>query len=96
MTKQESKNSEMKPEKKATKKPAVKKTEKVFSGKTFKVTQLRSLIACSRTQCLTMEALGLRGRHKSVVIADNAANRGQIMKVQHLVKVEVQPAGKKA
>lgn len=65
-------------------------------AKQFLVTQKRSLIACSKTQRLTMQALGLRGRHKSVVIADNAANRGQIMKVQHLVEVEVQPAGKKA
>ncbi len=63
-------------------------------AKQFLITQKRSLIGCSKTQCLTMEALGLRGRHKSVVVADNAANRGQIMKVQHLVEVEVQPATK--
>jgi large subunit ribosomal protein L30 len=59
-------------------------------SKKFVVTQKRSLIACSQTQRRTMEALGLRGRHKSVVIADNAANRGQIMKVQHLVDVAVE------
>jgi len=59
-------------------------------AKSFKVTQKRSLIGCTKSQRATMEALGLRGRHKSVVKADNAANRGQIMKVQHLVDVEVQ------
>lgn len=59
-------------------------------AKSFKVTQKRSLIGCTKSQRATMEALGLRGRHKSIVVADNAANRGQIMKVQHLVEVEVQ------
>ena len=59
-------------------------------AKTFLVTQKRSLIGCNQSQRATMVALGLRGRHKSVVIQDNAANRGQIMKVQHLVEVKVQ------
>lgn len=59
-------------------------------AKTFKVTQVRSIIGCSQTQRLTMKALGLRGIRKSVVLADNPANRGQILKVQHLVDVEVQ------
>ena len=43
-----------------------------------------------------MTALGLRGRHKSVIVADNVANRGQIFKVQHLVEAAVQPVGTKA
>lgn len=59
-------------------------------AKTFKVTQKRSLIGCTASQRATMVALGLRGRHKSVVKTDTPANRGQIMKVQHLVEVEVQ------
>jgi large subunit ribosomal protein L30 len=59
-------------------------------SKKFVVTQKRSLIATSETQRRTMTALGLRGRHKSVVVADNAANRGQIMKIQHLVEVKVE------
>lgn len=59
-------------------------------AKTFLVTQKRSLIACTKSQRATMEAMGLRGRHKSVTMADNPANRGQIMKVQHLVEVKVQ------
>ena len=67
-------------------------------AKVFVVTQKRSLIACSKSQRLTMAALGLRGRHKSVTLTDNPANRGQIMKVQHLVDVQVQTgaASKKA
>jgi len=59
-------------------------------AKMFVVTQLRSLIGCSHSQRRTMEAMGLRGRHKSVKMADNPANRGQIMKVQHLVDVKVE------
>lgn len=59
-------------------------------AKTFVVTQTKSLIGCSDTQRRTMQAIGLRGRHKSVILADNSANRGQVMKVQHLVEVKVQ------
>ncbi len=59
-------------------------------AKTFLVTQIRSVSGCSKSQIATLTALGLRGRHKSVVVADNAANRGQVMKVQHLVEVKVQ------
>lgn len=59
-------------------------------AKKITVTQKRSLIGCTETQRRTIEALGLRGRHKSVTLADNPANRGQIMKVQHLVDVKVE------
>lgn len=58
-------------------------------AKHFKITQRRSLIGCTESQRRTMEALGLRGRHKSILINDHPANRGQILKVQHLVEVEV-------
>jgi large subunit ribosomal protein L30 len=59
-------------------------------AKKFVVTMKRGLARCSKSQRATMEALGLRKRHKSIELADNPANRGQIMKVQHLVDVEVQ------
>lgn len=59
-------------------------------AKTFKITLIKSLIGCTASQRRTMEAIGLRKRHKSVVMSDSPANRGQIMKVQHLVEVEVQ------
>lgn len=59
-------------------------------SKKFVVTQLRSLSGCTKSQRATIAALGLRGRHKSVVLADNPANRGQVMKIQHLVEVKVQ------
>jgi large subunit ribosomal protein L30 len=72
---------------------APKKVAKVVrpaSNKKFVVTQLKSLIACTASQRATMAAINLRGIGKSVTMADNAANRGQIMKVQHLVDVKVQ------
>lgn len=62
-------------------------------AKTFLITQVRSLIGCTDSQRKTMAALGLRGRHKSVTMTDNPANRGQILKVQHLVEVLVQKDG---
>lgn len=59
-------------------------------SKTFKVTLKKGLAGCSLSQRKTIEALGLRKRHHSVMMADNSANRGQILKVQHMVEVEVQ------
>ena len=59
-------------------------------AKTFVVTQIKSLIGCTKSQRATLAAMGLRGRHKSVTMADNVANRGQILKVQHLIDVKVQ------
>lgn len=59
-------------------------------AKKFKVTLKRSLIGCTQSQRETIRCLGLRGRHQSVVLADNPANRGQIMKVQHMVEVQVE------
>lgn len=59
-------------------------------AKSFVVTLKRSLIGCTETQRATVAALGLKKRHQSVKLADNAANRGQIFKVQHLVNVQVE------
>lgn len=59
-------------------------------AKSFLVTQIRSVSGCTKSQIATLTSLGLRGRHKSVTLKDNPANRGQIMKVQHLVDVKVQ------
>ncbi len=59
-------------------------------AKTFKVTLKKSLIGTTQSQRRTMAAIGLAKIRSSVVMSDNEANRGQIMKVQHLVDVEVQ------
>lgn len=58
-------------------------------SKSFKVTLKRSLIGCTETQRETIRCLGLSKRHQTVDVKDNPANRGQILKVQHLVDVEV-------
>jgi large subunit ribosomal protein L30 len=58
-------------------------------AKTFKVTLKRSLIGCTDSQRETIRCLGLTKRHHSAVVTDTAANRGQILKVQHLIDVEI-------
>lgn len=57
--------------------------------KKFKLTLNKSLIGCTESQRETVRCLGLKKRHGTVEIADNKANRGQILKVQHLISVEV-------
>lgn len=58
-------------------------------SKTFKVTLKKSVICCTDSQIRTIRALGLKKTHSSVEVKDNAANRGQLVKVQHLVEIEV-------
>lgn len=58
-------------------------------AKSFKVTLKRSLIGCTDSQRETIRCLGLSKRQQTVDVKDNPANRGQILKVQHLVDVEV-------
>ena len=54
----------------------------------LKVTQVRSGIGRSKSQNKTLEGLGLRGPHRSVILQDTDAIRGMIRKVAHLVTVE--------
>jgi large subunit ribosomal protein L30 len=56
--------------------------------KKLKVTQVRSLSNRPWTQRLTVEGLGLRGPHTSVVVDNTPSFRGMIKKVIHLVHVE--------
>jgi len=59
-------------------------------AKSFRVKLRRSLIGCTKSQKDTVRCLGLRKRESVAVVADNPANRGQILKVQHLIDVEVE------
>ncbi len=59
-----------------------------MSKKGFKITLKRGLIGTTRDQRDAVRCLGLRRINDSKVIPDNPANRGQIMKVQHLLEVE--------
>jgi large subunit ribosomal protein L30 len=55
---------------------------------TLKVTLVKSPIGAVPKNKATVEAMGLTKLHKTVELPDNAATRGMIRKVNHLVKVE--------
>lgn len=57
-------------------------------AKSLQVTLKRSLIGRTVDQQATVQALGLRKIHQTVVKPDNAAMRGMIYKVKHLVEVK--------
>ena len=54
----------------------------------LKITLVKSTIGAVPKHKNTVEALGLKKLNKTVVLPDNAATRGMIKQVQHLVKVE--------
>jgi large subunit ribosomal protein L30 len=56
-------------------------------AKTFRVKLKKSTIGCTESQIRTVESLGLGKLGSEVVMKDNPANRGQILKIQHLVDV---------
>ena len=54
----------------------------------LKITLVKSTIGAIPKHKKTVEALGLKKLHKTVELPDNAATRGMIHRVKHLVKVE--------
>ena len=54
----------------------------------LKVTLVKSTIGAVPKHKKTVEALGLKKVNKTVELPDNAATRGMVKQVQHLVKVE--------
>lgn len=54
----------------------------------LKITLVKSTIGAVPKHKKTVEALGLRKVNKTVELPDNAATRGMIKQVSHLVKVE--------
>jgi large subunit ribosomal protein L30 len=56
--------------------------------KQLKITQIKSTIGRNYKQKRTIEALGLRRLHHSVVHKDTPQIRGMLIKVNHLVVVE--------
>ncbi len=54
----------------------------------LKITLVKSPIGAVPKHKKTVEALGLRKLHKTVEMPDNAAVRGMVQQVKHLVKVE--------
>jgi hypothetical protein len=55
---------------------------------TLKVTLTRSIIGRPEKQRKVVQALGLKKMHQTVEHKDNAAIRGMINKISHLVTVE--------
>jgi len=67
---------------------AATKTAAKKAGKTFKVTQVRSLIGTMGSHRATIRALGLRRINHSVDVLDTPATRGMANKVSYLIKCE--------
>ena len=59
-----------------------------MTDKKLKITLVKSTIGAVPKNKATVESMGLRKLNKSVILPDNAATRGQIRQVSHLVKVE--------
>jgi large subunit ribosomal protein L30 len=62
--------------------------KKETSGKTIRVTWVRSAIGYNKDQKATVKALGLRRLHKTIEHKDTPALRGMLNKVIHLLKIE--------
>ena len=58
-----------------------------MAGK-LKITLVKSTIGAIPKHRKTVEALGLKKLNKTVEMPDNAATRGQIQQIRHLVKGE--------
>lgn len=56
--------------------------------KQLKITQVRSTIGRNFKQKRTMEALGLKKLHHTVIHDETPQIRGMINKINHLVKVQ--------
>ena len=53
----------------------------------IKVTQIKSRINCPAVQKRTLDALGLKKMHHTVVAEDTPSVMGMVNKVRHLVEV---------
>ena len=54
----------------------------------LKITLVKSTIGAIPKHKRTVEALGLKKLNSSVELPDNAATKGMVQQVRHLVKVE--------
>lgn len=59
-----------------------------MADKKLKITLVRSVIGQVPKARATAAAMGLRKLQQTVELPDNAATRGQIQKIRHMVKVE--------
>lgn len=59
-----------------------------MAEKMLKITLVKSPIGAVPKHRLTIEALGLKKMHKTVILPDNAATQGMIKQVSYMLKVE--------
>jgi large subunit ribosomal protein L30 len=57
------------------------------SGATIRVKQIKSVIGYNRKQREVLRGMGIRRMNHTVELPDNAATRGMIAKIPHLVAV---------
>jgi large subunit ribosomal protein L30 len=62
--------------------------KKATSGKTVRVTLIRSAIGYPKGQKATVRALGFHRLHQTVEHKDTPALRGMLNKIIHLLKIE--------
>ena len=53
----------------------------------IKIKQVKSRIGAPKTQCLTLDALGLKKLNRVVEHEDTPSIRGMVQKVHHLVTI---------
>ena len=54
----------------------------------LKITLVRSTIGALPKHKKTVESMGLRKLNKTIILPDNAATRGQIAQIGHMLRVE--------
>lgn len=59
-----------------------------MADKKLKITLVKSTIGAVPKHKATVASMGLRKLNHSIELPDNAATRGQIQQIRHLVKVE--------
>jgi large subunit ribosomal protein L30 len=64
-----------------------KKTAAASAAKQLTITLRKSTIGFNRNQAKVVQGMGLRRIGHSVVLPDNDATRGMILKVRHLIEV---------
>ena len=67
--------------------PTRKAAAKAGDAKMLTITLRKSPIGFNRNQAAIVQSMGLRRINHSVELLDNAATRGMILKVRHLVEV---------
>ncbi len=58
------------------------------NGRKLKITLVKSTIGAIPKHRATVQSMGFHKLNSSVVLPDNAATRGQIKQISHLVRVE--------